>query len=95
LRRSSAIKKFGTPVSEFAAAGGDADAGGGRGNTVEFLRLELFAIDSPLEGDGFEPSVPGRRDIDFCRGLWPRLITGRGGSQLANSPPRKCQIPFG
>jgi hypothetical protein len=48
LRRSSAIKKFGTPVSEFAAAGGDADAGGGRGNTVEFLRLELFAIVSGL-----------------------------------------------
>jgi hypothetical protein len=50
LRRSSAIKKFGTPVSEFAAAGGDADAVRSRGNTVEFLRLELFAIDSPLEG---------------------------------------------
>jgi len=33
LRRSSAIKKFGTPLSEFTAAGGDAGAGGGRGNT--------------------------------------------------------------
>src|SRR5712671_6245800 len=33
LRRSSAIKKFGTPVSEFTATGGDAGAGRGCGNT--------------------------------------------------------------
>jgi hypothetical protein len=24
-----------------------------------------FAVDSLLEGDGFEPSVPGKSDIDF------------------------------
>jgi hypothetical protein len=34
LGRVSSIKKFGTPVSEFAAAGGDADAGRGCGDAA-------------------------------------------------------------
>ena len=33
---------------------------------VEALIEEIrFAVDSPLEGDGFEPSVPRKRDLLF------------------------------
>ena len=33
-----------------------------------------FATDSPRERDGFEPSVPGKRDIDF-RAQWKNVLS--------------------
>jgi hypothetical protein len=59
LRRIGAIKKFGTPVSEFTATGGDAGAGGGSRRCC----VILSAV--PLTSDG-NRSVADRGHIrDF------------------------------
>jgi hypothetical protein len=38
---------------------------------VNRLRIRAFAYDSPLEGGGFEPSVPRKRDSVFSMRTGP------------------------
>ena len=35
------------------------------GGTFRDVAVMISSHDSPLEGDGFEPSVPGRENADF------------------------------
>ena len=72
-----------------------------------FVRIEKvgFAMDSPLEGDGFEPSVPRQR-VNGCRhrydnvrlaapaGLW-QPEQSRGTGQVDASSLRIIVIIFG
>ena len=49
------------------------------GALIEEVR---FAVDSPLEGERFEPSVPRMREHGFQEGPWfrERRLTSRPGS---------------
>jgi hypothetical protein len=81
LRRSGAIKKFGTPVSEFAAAGGDAGAGRGCGDAAGFNfcgpighKRRASSHGAPSLHPGTPAMAAGRRDAGW-RVLW---LGGRG-----------------
>src|SRR6478736_886115 len=46
-----------------------------------------FAVDSPVEGDGFEPSVPRQKGQRFSRLLFPNMRARRRRLRK-RSPPR-------
>jgi hypothetical protein len=73
LRRSGAIAKFGTPVSEFAAAGGDAGAGRGCGDAAA---SKLCAANDQRAGAQGTPRAI-TLSTNACDGRW-RADAGRG-----------------
>jgi hypothetical protein len=62
---------------------------------VDLIEEGRFARDSPLEGGGFEPSVPRVRDNDFETETFERLITFCAGTKRSEFRTRnKVRVPF-
>jgi hypothetical protein len=79
LRRIGAIKKFGTPVSEFTATGGDAGAGGGSRRCCVILSAVPLTSDAPRPTSRY-PFIGGHLRWPPARGRGlKRVVAGRAG----------------
>jgi hypothetical protein len=66
-----------------------------RGAGAPLIEKVRFAEDSPLEGDGFEPSVPRDRVMVFSRTLRPRLVPrDRPTVRALLAPPTESASPM-
>jgi len=52
-----------------------------------------FATDSPLEGDGFEPSVPRQKDNAFRDSSFPTCARATAAFENARRPVQQLLLP--
>src|SRR5258705_4067726 len=52
-----------------------------------------FAVDSPLEGDGFEPSVPRQKDNAFRDSSYPTCARATAAFENARRPVQQLLLP--
>jgi hypothetical protein len=99
LRRQTTSKPFAWPspiVDEAQNHTGNIDPHHGRfGSTAEWGK---FAMDSPLEGDGFEPSVPGGRNTSLWAAPLPSpliRLPQRNPTSSRQGPTVRIHLPPG
>ena len=52
-----------------------------------------FAVDSPVEGDGFEPSVPRQKDNAFRDSSFPTCARATAAFENARRPVQQLLLP--
>jgi hypothetical protein len=79
--RRAAVRNAGSPVKP--ATDASHACGDSRFSTAEWGK---FAVDSPLEGDGFEPSVPVKGKLNHASFMFDRYRRPSAGIRNPRGP---------